>query len=103
MVVGLVELEMVVLVVDDRLAAIARRGAPIRDLQPDTVRAGLRRAQGAVDAVAVRQQEVGRGEDGGRRRLEAERAGADQEPPLAPLFRYVRQLVAARSGDDRMG
>src|SRR5260370_17063589 len=97
MVVGLVELEMVVLVVDDRLAAIARRGAPIRDLQPDTVRAGLRRAQGAVDAVAVRQQEVGRGEDGGRRRLASEQPGAAQGPPLAATFPQADPLLAPLS------
>ena len=35
MVVGLVEIEVVVLVVDDRLAAVAGTAAPARDLQAD--------------------------------------------------------------------
>src|SRR5262249_1371797 len=69
MVVGLVELPVVVLVVDDRLAAIALAGAPSRDLQTDAVWARLEVPIGSVDAIAVRQQEVGGGQDGGRRRV----------------------------------
>ncbi len=103
MIVGLVEREMVVLVVDDRLAAITRCGAPVRDLEADAVRARLQGTIGAMDAVAVRQQEIGRRQDAGRRRAQREQAGADQQLALAALAGKLDQLVAALGGDDRVG
>src|SRR5471032_1774218 len=102
MVVGLVELEMVVLVVDERLAAIARTAAPARDLQADAVRARLEMPVRSVDAIAVRQQEVGRSQRGSGWRIEPDQTRADQQPALAALLRQIDQFVAPRGGDDGM-
>src|SRR5512135_337910 len=86
MVVRLLEFEVVVLVVDDRLAAIGGRGPPARELQADAVRARLVMTVRPVHAVAVRQQEVGGRHDRFRRRVDPDQAGADQDLAAAALL-----------------